>query len=494
MGDTKDATFDETNRHLYTSGDYSDITTIICSRSEFFKRAERFAVGKEAAENRFYLPENDPTLIKLMVQYMYEGDYDPRLPPDPDHPILFVADDNDEGQDFERHTFVFPHTCPLKGSCPPRYMYVCPHHIRSSATCNDSCVNFVCGHCCPYYEPPPKPAAGDAKHTLLHAQMYHMGDKYGVVGLKQLATEKFARACAKFWSATSFSPAVRYVFDSTPDSDHGLRDIAIKTISDHGSLMNKADIRELLNEFDGLAVAVLEAEECRIELPADDPTQIKLLMQYLYEAEYEPKLPASHTAHFSIEKMLLQPKDKVSLGGGSHLHYEFPHTCSQGYLGANQQVCQHHLCGVMICNGTCKDFMGRECCPDYHASLKALGGDLKKGESSQFLLYSQMYALAEKYQVDGLKELALEKVKWCCTVFRYTSDFLPAARHVFDDTTPEDNRGLRHLVTYTFVKHMEVLSKPDVWALVEENNDLSSHVLMLNALRLGFTAPEPRSL
>jgi len=50
---------------------------------------------------------------------------------------------------------------------------------------------------------------------------------------------------------------VRYVSTSTPDNDHGPCDIAIKTISDHDSLMNKADIREFLNETGGLAVAVL---------------------------------------------------------------------------------------------------------------------------------------------------------------------------------------------------------------------------------------------
>jgi hypothetical protein len=215
-------------------------------------------------------------------------------------------------------------------------------------------------------------------------------------------------------------------------------------------------------------------------------------MQYLYEAEYDPKLPASHRAHFSNKEVLLQPKDKLSIGGRSALHYEFPHTCSQGCLGANQQVCQHHLCGVMTCNGTCKDFVCRECCPDYHASLARTAEEFKGGPSNHLLLHSQIYVLAEKYQVDGLKELALEKFKWCCAVFWYTSDFLLAVRHVFDDSTPENDRGLRDLVTFTIVKHMEVLSKPEVWALLEEHNGLSTHVLKLKDTELGFKAPEPR--
>ena len=237
-----------------------------------------------------------------------------------------------------------------------------------------------------------------------------------------------------------------------------------------------------------------EAEEGTINLPADDPAQIKLLMQYLYEAGYTPKLPGSHTAHFSIEKAHLQPKDNLSLTGKNNLHYEFPHTCSHGWLGAHRRVFQHHLCGAMTCNGTCKDFVCREYCPKYHAPLKTVGEDFKWSNSSEFLLLSQMFALKEKYRVDGLKELALEKLKWCCAVFWYTSDVLPAARHVFDDTTPEDDSGLRDLVTFTIVKHMEVLSKPDFWALVEEHKDLSSHVLKINASRLGFTAPEPRQV
>lgn len=227
-----------------------------------------------------------------------------------------------------------------------------------------------------------------------------------------------------------------------------------------------------------------EAEEGKINLPADDPAQIKPLMQYLYEAEYDPKLPASHAAHFS-NKDIFKPRDRLDF------HYEFPHTCSQGCLGMNQRVCQHHLCGVMTCNGTCKDFVCRECCPGYHASIKAVGEDFKEGDSSQFLLHSQMYALAEKYQVDGLKELALEKFRWCCAVFWYTGDFLPAARHVFDDNTPEDDRGLRDLVTFTIAKHMEVLSKPEIRALCREYNDLAADLLELKAGLLGFQVYTP---
>ena len=187
---------------------------------------------------------------------MYEGEYDPRLPPNPEYHRPIVGEDPDSNGNPDDYHYVFPHTCP-DGHGPSRYMTVCPHHTCRNNTCEDQCVNFVCEECCPDYEPEAMPAAGDAKHMLLHTQIYHIGDKYGIVGLKQLATEKFTRACAHFWYTEHFAPAVRHAFTSTPESDRNLRDSVANTISETGSLINRKEFESLLVEFPKLAVAVL---------------------------------------------------------------------------------------------------------------------------------------------------------------------------------------------------------------------------------------------
>lgn len=139
----------------------------------------------------------------------------------------------------------------------------------------------------------------------------------------------------------------------------------------------------------------------------------------------------------------------------------------------------------MTCNNTCDRFVCKECCPGYYAPLKILGEHFKCGNSSQFLLHSQMYELGDKYQVTGLKDLALDKFKCCCSVFWYTNDFPPAARHVFA-STPDSDKDLRNQVAMTISKHMGLLNKPEVAALLDEHNDLAADLLRLKAGILGW--------
>ncbi|KAG9186237.1 hypothetical protein G6011_02793 [Alternaria panax] len=56
---------------------------IICERAEFFARAVRFS-GKETGSGTIDLPEDEPSIIKLLIHYLYFGEYEPRLPEDDD--------------------------------------------------------------------------------------------------------------------------------------------------------------------------------------------------------------------------------------------------------------------------------------------------------------------------------------------------------------------------------------------------------------------------
>jgi hypothetical protein len=88
--------------------------------------------------------------------------------------------------------------------------------------------------------------------------MYEIADKYDVVGLKDLAIEKFRRACHHFWNTDEFSVAAHHVFSTTPDHDKGLRDIVSAAISAHMGLIKKPEVKVLLTEFNGLALGILE--------------------------------------------------------------------------------------------------------------------------------------------------------------------------------------------------------------------------------------------
>jgi hypothetical protein len=136
---------------------------------------------------------------------------------------------------------------------------VCPHHICNSYdVCK--CVDFTCKTCChnASLTAALPPAKGDANQLLLHAKMYEMADKYDVVGLKQLAREKFLRANAEYWNSEQFAPAAHYAFSTTPEGDKGLRDVISNTISTHMVLLNKPAVEALLTKFNGLAFGLLK--------------------------------------------------------------------------------------------------------------------------------------------------------------------------------------------------------------------------------------------
>jgi hypothetical protein len=88
--------------------------------------------------------------------------------------------------------------------------------------------------------------------------MYELGDKYQVVGLKDLAAEKFYRSCRKYWNGKEFPDAVHHAFTTTTECDMGLRQPATDIIAKHMELLNKPEMSELIHKVNGLAASLLE--------------------------------------------------------------------------------------------------------------------------------------------------------------------------------------------------------------------------------------------
>ena len=87
--------------------------------------------------------------------------------------------------------------------------------------------------------------------------MYEIADKYEVTGLKELACKNLALACLAFWDDEVFPIAIKHAFSTTIAEDRGLRDVIIKTVFSHDSLVRKAKIQAVMLEHSDLAVGVL---------------------------------------------------------------------------------------------------------------------------------------------------------------------------------------------------------------------------------------------
>lgn len=124
-------------------------------------------------------------------------------------------------------------------------------------SCDYKCVTFTCKECT---TPPLPQLNGTAEQLVVHAKMYEIGDKYDVVGLKDLAKEKFSRGCKHFRKTPSFALAANHAFSTTVEDDKGLRDIVSATISEHIELVNDPGVSVLMSQFNGLVLGVLQAK------------------------------------------------------------------------------------------------------------------------------------------------------------------------------------------------------------------------------------------
>ena len=89
-------------------------------------------------------------------------------------------------------------------------------------------------------------------------------------------------------------------------------------------------------------------------------------------------------------------------------------------------------------------------------------------------IHATMYALGDKYQVDGLSDLAKKKFESCLHHHASSEDFLTAVQVAYS-MTPDTNRGLRDVVVKAFLTHFQVdlAGIPDIEAKLATIDELS---------------------
>ncbi|KAI1814640.1 hypothetical protein GGS20DRAFT_547799 [Poronia punctata] len=210
-------------KSICETGDYSDLTiscgedkykvhkAVLCPRSEFFAAACR-GPFREARENHIDLSEDDPIAVKSMIHYFYE--------------------------------FGYPTTTTdtaVKCSAP------------SEDSENVTCIEHPARKRRRTEPASPEPAAA----LIQHARVYAIAERYAISGLKELATERFWYAAIHHWNTPEFLNAAQEVFDSTVETDRGLRDIVIQTMFIRPELLDKEEVRTVLRESSTMAYELL---------------------------------------------------------------------------------------------------------------------------------------------------------------------------------------------------------------------------------------------
>lgn len=99
------------------------------------------------------------------------------------------------------------------------------------------------------------------KDAYIHAQVYAIGEKYNLQGLKDLAAFNFEESIEYMFSGVEFFEAVTLVFTSTPETDTSLRDIVAKHIYEEKTLYGMyKELDENMQTTPGLAYHVWKYE------------------------------------------------------------------------------------------------------------------------------------------------------------------------------------------------------------------------------------------
>ncbi|KAF2279653.1 MFS general substrate transporter [Westerdykella ornata] len=254
---TKDVGTARLDFRLLQTGHHSDFTIkcsdgheykvhklILCAHSKFFDAASRF--GKEGQSE--VTLDDDPTIVKYMLQYIYGHDYE--VPSDSSALWKQVRvayhgkeddddsgswwDDGFEGTDRQMRkiwrAFFGCLTERQRVEAIEMMKLEIPFweegdlvNVNSSpvSVALKSIASHFDMHDYQLYNPP------HYKDIYDHARVYALGDKYELFGLKYCAARKFQKSCGHLAGGKAFRKIAQYVFSSTSDSDRGLRDVII---------------------------------------------------------------------------------------------------------------------------------------------------------------------------------------------------------------------------------------------------------------------------
>jgi hypothetical protein len=160
---------------------------------------------------------DDPEIIKLMIQFLYNLDYDESL--------CRKASETDQADDAKSSTLTGPQV-----------------------------------------------------DMLTHAKVFATAIKYQIDGLRDLAEGKFEDSIESSWDSGAFPEVITVVFHSTPAEVGQLRDIVIDTIYNHfEALKDKEEIDAAICDILHLAYALYKRkrEESSLTVTPVAPVKVK---------------------------------------------------------------------------------------------------------------------------------------------------------------------------------------------------------------------------
>ncbi|KAF2743366.1 hypothetical protein M011DRAFT_471520 [Sporormia fimetaria CBS 119925] len=274
----------ESMAKLYGSEDYADMTikygkgkqrsahrAIMCSRSEFFKCALKGGF-KEASTGEIDLSADDAEAVDHMLYYIYHNKY-----PDPKRCTSNRESKHRESQmscgDYwllegprEPHN-MSPSFMAAAAEYNRRRELASQHEHSAESGLNDEKpsasrrVRFSEneGRDVKGEEHPETGAESSAQSEgVTHVHVYAIAEKYGLEGLKTLARQRFKDDLPILMKSSKFPEICHAVFETTIQTDRGLRDLVVQAFRAQLELHKDKKIRRMLNKTPDLALELYD--------------------------------------------------------------------------------------------------------------------------------------------------------------------------------------------------------------------------------------------
>jgi hypothetical protein len=180
-----------------------------------------------------------------------------------------------------------------------------------------------------------------------------------------------------------------------------------------------------------------EGREARIDLPEDDPRIVEIMVFYFYHLDYMNGFGNDFGAF------------------EDHIHIKKD---AEPYMPDVKLVEQPESAPI---------------------EFNTEGLEIYWTSSSDLITHVCVYALAEKYSIQSLKNLARQRFEMVALEHWASQEFLDAVQEAYISTV-ETDRGLRDLIVKVFHEHTELLDREESKAVFKATDTLAYDLLMFN--------------
>jgi hypothetical protein len=208
-----------------------------------------------------------------------------------------------------------------------------------------------------------------------------------------------------------------------------------------------------------------------IDLPGDDEDAVGEMIYYLYHLDYLNDRPISHPSAMFRHRAYADARRRA-IPKVDFTKIEDPLLAQAGF--------SNHSTTVDDDSSPSPHQLGKtpQSPHSSHDSDDASDGEEYDDEydstesESHLFLHAQVYALAEKYDIPSLKQLARQKFEVATACYYDAPELTDAIRYVFSSTVDSD-RGLRGVVVQLFKRHPQLATTPDMNAVIRETPSLA---------------------